>query len=69
MAGSGVAGAPLLLNSNDIDGVVEYMKSPQCKKIVVMVRSKILVLSLLYMAPGRRRYYDAHELLSNTDYK
>ena len=29
--------APVLL-SNDLDGVVEYMKSPRCKKIVIMVR-------------------------------
>ena len=41
---SALVGAPiprssptLLLNSNDLDGVIEYMKSPQCKKIFVMV--------------------------------
>ncbi|KAH7102778.1 NAD-dependent deacetylase sirtuin-2 [Auriculariales sp. MPI-PUGE-AT-0066] len=30
-----------VLNSNDLDGVVEYLKSPQCKRVIVMAGAGI----------------------------
>ncbi|KZV92271.1 NAD-dependent deacetylase sirtuin-2 [Exidia glandulosa HHB12029] len=61
---STIAGPPILLNSNDIDGVVEYMKSDQCKNIVVMAGAGISTSAGIpdFRSPGTGLYSNLAKL-------
>ncbi|EJD41246.1 NAD-dependent deacetylase sirtuin-2 [Auricularia subglabra TFB-10046 SS5] len=55
---------PVLLNSNDVDGLVEYMRSEQCKKVIIMAGAGISTSAGIpdFRSPGTGLYSNLAKL-------